>query len=189
MCLLGGGTWCQVICHTSSLCLNSPTPLIFMEMARDPLGPQVICHTHPVALSNSVLSVMFMDPHVCQATCHTHYQHPTWSTHASKDAPECQAICFPSTSAWAPEPPFRFPQNPQLFQALLQMTFMLVLHIQWSGLPGLAWPALCHHRQPIGGGGKRKLQIVMVRLAGKITMCNCLDEEWFGWGNQGFGAS
>ena len=53
-----GGTWHQVICHTNSLCLNSLTFLIFMEMTRDPLKPQVICHTHPVALPNSVLIVM-----------------------------------------------------------------------------------------------------------------------------------
>ena len=33
-------------------------------------------------------------------------------------------------------------------------------------------PALCHHGQPGGGGGKRKLQTMTVRLAGKITMCN-----------------
>ena len=49
---------------------------------------------------------------------------------------------------------------------------MLVPQIPWPGLPVLAWPALCHHRQPGRGGSKRKLQGMTVRLAGKITMCS-----------------
>ena len=145
-----------------------------MEMTRDPLKPQVICHTHPVALPNSVITVMFMEPQACQATCHTHYQHPMWSTitRAYMDVLECQAICLPRHKCMDSRTPIQVPLNPQLCLALLQMTFMLVPQIPWPGLPVLAWPALCHHGQPGGGGSKRKLQTMTVRLDGKTIMCS-----------------
>ena len=127
-----------------------------------------------VALPNSVLTVMFMEPQVCQPTCRTHYKHPMWSTitKASMDVLECQAICLPRHKCMDSRTPIQVPLNPQLYLALLQMTFMLVPQIPWPGLPVLAWPALCHHGQPGGGGSKRKLQTMTVRLAGKTTMCS-----------------
>ena len=116
-----GGTWCQVICHTNSLCLNSLTSLILMEMTRDPLKPQDICHTHPVALPNSVLIVMFMEAQVFQATCCTYYQHPMWSTltKASMGVLECQAICLPRHKCMDSRTPIQVPLKPQLCLALL----------------------------------------------------------------------
>ena len=53
------------------LCPINTAFLTFVEMARDLQEPHDIYHTHTVALPKRVLTVMFMDPQVCQALCHT----------------------------------------------------------------------------------------------------------------------